>query len=60
MIKPPKRACPQCGGPVRIDNSTTLTKTQTYVERYQTLKCLECGYRGILTTKENIEWLSPK
>lgn len=56
MEKPPKRECPQCGNAVRVVKSVNIMKTDIYVERLQDLKCISCEQRGILVTKEYVEW----
>lgn len=56
MEKPPKRLCPQCGNAVRVVKSINIIKTETYIERLQHLKCQQCEQRGVLVTKEYVEW----
>lgn len=59
MDRPIKRPCPCCGGISHVVKSTNLQKTTNYVERIQDLKCLSCGAKGILITKEYIDWTCP-
>lgn len=59
MERPIKRPCPCCGGVTHVVKSTNIEKTITYVERLQDLKCLECGAKGHLITKEYMEWKCP-
>ncbi len=55
-MKQPKRACPLCGHAVQVSQSVTMNKTRDGSERYQKLKCTNCGLTGSASQHEVITW----